>query len=48
MTTEHRHNWAPINAREQECLDCDATRDIPESRDDDDTQLSQPPDKIPA
>jgi hypothetical protein len=25
----HRHEWAPINAREQECLDCEARRDIP-------------------
>lgn len=24
----HRHKWVPINAREQECLDCDATRPI--------------------
>ncbi len=29
----HRHEWAPINAREQECLDCDARRDIPRVED---------------
>ena len=28
--TNHRHDWALINAREQECLECDARRDTPQ------------------